>query len=174
MLAAFAPWALFRLLPFLESGAVGHLEGVGRQTHQMAAGPPKTLAQHAMRVSADSATGGASEVGMALASAAGGAVGGAVGASGGGSADGGDQGGGGSGSPGPDLGPSSIQKDGLGAATAPGASVPMHTPHPDAGRAAREVMEEEGPEEAPGERVSPALAASRPGSGVDRPPISKP
>jgi hypothetical protein len=176
MLAAFAPWALFRLLPFLESGAVGHLEGVGNKTHQMATGAPKSLAHHAMRVSADSATGGASEVGMALASAAAGAVGGAVGASGGGGADGGDQGGAGSGSSGsPDLGPSSLQKDGLGAATAPGASVPMNTHHPDAGRVYREVNEEEGPDGAPsGEPALPGLAASRPGAGVDRPPISKP
>jgi hypothetical protein len=166
MLAAFAPWALFRLLPFLESGAVGHLEGAGRRSSQTALGPPKTLAQTAMRVSADSATGGASEVGMALASAAGGAVGGAVGSAGGG---------GGSGAGSPDLGRSAAEKSRVGTATPPGASVPMHTPHPRAGRAYREVMGEGGPDEAAasGEQTSPGLAASMSGSGADRPPTSR-
>ncbi|HEX3840262.1 MAG TPA: hypothetical protein VHU85_05685 [Acidimicrobiales bacterium] len=167
MLAAFAPWALFRLLPFLEAGAVGHLEGAGHRSSQSALGPPKTLAQTAMRVSADTATGGTGEVGMALASAAGGAVGGAVGRAGGG---------GGSGAPGsPDLGRSATEKGGVGTATPPGASVPMHTPHPRAGGAYRRVMGEGGTDEpaASGEPSPPALATSRSGSGPDRPPTSR-
>jgi hypothetical protein len=155
-LAAFAPWALFRLLPFLEAGAVGHLEGAGRRSSQSALGPPKTRAQRALRVSADTATGGAGEVGMALASAAGGAVGGAGG-------------GGASGATGsPDLGRSAAEKGRVGTATPPGASVPFHTPHPRAGGAFRQVMAEGGPDRsaASGEPTSPALA----GSGPDRPP----
>ncbi|HEX3460523.1 MAG TPA: hypothetical protein VHT49_06435, partial [Acidimicrobiales bacterium] len=167
LLAAFAPWALFRLLPFLEAGAVGHLEGAGRRSTQSALGPPKTLAQTAMRVSADTATGGAGEVGLALASAAGGAVGGAVGSAGGG---------GGSGAGGtPDLGRSTAGKGGVGTSTPPGASVPLHTPHPRAGGAFRQVMTEGGPDESPGsgEPTPPALAGSTSGSGADRPPSSR-
>jgi hypothetical protein len=80
-LAAAAPWALFRLLPMMESGAVGHLEGQGRRTYQSAAGPALSLANTAMRLSA----GGAAkppEMGTALTSAAGQA--GATGSPGGG------------------------------------------------------------------------------------------
>ena len=122
LLAAFSPWALFRLLPFLEAGAVGHLEGAGRRAFQTAAAPPRTLAQQAMRVAADSASGGAGEVGLAMASApdAGGA----------GRSTGGGGGRPGSGSGGPDLGPSSMEKQRIGTATAPGASVPMGSYHP--------------------------------------------
>jgi hypothetical protein len=166
MLAAFAPWALFRLLPFLEAGAVGHLEGAGRRTTQTALGPPKTLAQTAMRVSADTATGGTSEVGMALASAAGGAVGGAVSSTGGGRSSGvaGTS----------DLGRAAAEKGRVGTSTPPGASVPLHTPHPRAGGAFRQVMAEGGPDGsgASGEPTPPPLAGSTSGSGADRPPSS--
>ena len=52
LLAAFAPWSLFRLLPFIEAGAVGHLEGLaGRARHRMAA-PAKGLASAALRANA--------------------------------------------------------------------------------------------------------------------------
>ncbi len=49
MLASLTPWALLRLLPFVEAGAIGHLEGVGRQVRQHAAVPARGLAQIAMR-----------------------------------------------------------------------------------------------------------------------------
>ena len=49
LLAAFAPWALFRLLPFIEAGAVGHLEGLSHRARQTAAAPVRGLAVVAMR-----------------------------------------------------------------------------------------------------------------------------
>jgi type IV secretion system protein TrbL len=137
MLAAFAPWALFRLLPFLEAGAVSHLEGAGRRTLQAATGPPKSLAQTAMRFSAGGAAGGAGEVGMAMASAVGGE------SSEGGAGEGGGTAG--SGSPLPDLGRSSVEKNRVGTATPPGASVHKRTPQPKAGHAFNAVMRGEAP-----------------------------
>jgi hypothetical protein len=139
LLAAFAPWALFRLLPFLEAGAVGHLEGAGRRSFQTALGPSKTLAQQAMRVAADGASGGTSEVGLAMASAQAGS-GAPSGASGGET---------GSGSGPPDLGRSSLETQRIGTATPPGASVPMRSPHPAAGEAYTNVMQPGGSSEAP-------------------------
>jgi hypothetical protein len=139
LLAAFSPWALFRLLPFLEAGAVGHLEGAGRRTYQTALGPPKTLAQHAMRAAADGASGGTSEVGSTLASAQGGGDP-SPGASGGET---------GSGPGPPDLGRSSLEKQRIGTATPPGASVPMRSPHPAAGEAYTNEMQADGPSEEP-------------------------
>ncbi len=50
LLSAFAPWALFRLLPFLEAGAVGHLEGLGQRARRPVVAPAKGLAFDAMRV----------------------------------------------------------------------------------------------------------------------------
>lgn len=49
LLAAFAPWALFRLVPFLEAGAIGHLEAVSHRTRQTAMAPVRDLATSAMR-----------------------------------------------------------------------------------------------------------------------------
>ncbi len=68
LLSALAPWALFRLLPFVESGAVGHLEGLGHRARQTATVPMRGLAQTAMRVTAAGAlaSSGASVVGGAL------------------------------------------------------------------------------------------------------------
>ena len=48
LFAAFAPWALFRLLPFLEAGAVGHLESLSHRFHQSAGAPARGLARTAM------------------------------------------------------------------------------------------------------------------------------
>ncbi len=157
-LAAFAPWALFRLLPFLEAGAVSHLEGAGRRTFQTALGPPKSLAQTAMRVSAGGATGGAGEVGTAMASAVGGK-------SSEGSADEGG-GTGGSGSPLPDLGRSAVEKNRVGTATPPGASVPMHTPIPQAGHSFNAVMRGEA---SPGEEDTSGSAGLPSGSQAAQP-----
>jgi hypothetical protein len=180
-LAAFAPWALFRLLPFLESGAVGHLEGAGRRAYQTAAGPPRSLAQHAVRTVADGATGGASEVGMALASAAGRGAGSVAGGAGGVGAGGGDGGGSGgsrpvgeSRSPAPELGPSSLEKDGVGTATPPGASVPMWPAASHARPAFDEVMREGGPDQEPSGAMSSGSTARTPGSRPDRAVTSKP
>ncbi len=48
-LAAAAPWALFRLLPFAEAAAISHLEGVGRRSVQSVSGPTRGLATTALR-----------------------------------------------------------------------------------------------------------------------------
>ena len=114
ILAAFSPWALFRLLPFLEAGAVGHLEGVSARARQQVATPVRGLAQVAMRAAAAGsvagAAGAAGTTGLAggslLGSAsAGGSLGGGVG---GGTATapgwGGPAGGGGAGGSGPSRG----------------------------------------------------------------------
>ncbi|HEX4244464.1 MAG TPA: hypothetical protein VHY77_02765 [Acidimicrobiales bacterium] len=60
-LAAAAPWALFRMLPFAEAAAISHLEGVGRRSVQSVSGPTKGLATTALR---SAGTGGS---GLALA-----------------------------------------------------------------------------------------------------------
>ncbi len=52
LLAAFAPWALFRLLPFLEAGAVGHLEALGQRARQSGGAPVRSLAHQAMNTTA--------------------------------------------------------------------------------------------------------------------------
>lgn len=58
LLASFTPWALIRLLPFMEGGAVAHLEGVSQRARQTAKVPTRGLAQTALRVAAGSALGG--------------------------------------------------------------------------------------------------------------------
>ena len=78
LLAALAPWSLFRLLPFLEAGAVGHLEGVSQRARHLAAVPASGLANVALRAAAAGslATGPIGAVGVAAASGGGpGAVG---------------------------------------------------------------------------------------------------
>jgi hypothetical protein len=118
ILAAFSPWALFRLLPFLEAGAVGHLEGVSARARQQVAAPVRGLAQVAMRAAAAGsvagAAGAAGTTGLAggslLGSAsAGGSLGGGVGGGVGGGTttapgSGGPAGGGGAGGSGPSRG----------------------------------------------------------------------
>jgi hypothetical protein len=49
LLAGLAPWSLFRLLPFLEAGAVGHLEGLSQRARRGAAAPVTGLANVALR-----------------------------------------------------------------------------------------------------------------------------
>jgi hypothetical protein len=99
LLAAFAPWSLFRLLPFLEAGAVGHLEGLSQRARHHAAVPARGLANVAMRAAqAGSMATGVGAVGV-IGSAAGGAAAGATGV--GGSGGGGSGGGGGPGVGGP-------------------------------------------------------------------------
>ena len=174
ILAAFAPWALFRLLPFLEAGAVGHLEGAGRRAYQTAVGPPRTLAQHAMRVAADGASGGTSEVGLAMASAkagGGSTPGGGAGSGGVGAGTSGGENGSGSGPP--NLGRSSLEKQRIGTATPPGASVPMRSPHPAAGEAYANEMRAGGPSEEP-PAGEPPPAALTTGSSTDTPLTTTP
>ncbi len=149
LFAAFAPWALFRLLPFLEAGAVGHLESVGYRARQRVSAPAKGLAQVAMRAASGSVTGGASGsmgglLGGSLAGAGSGgprtggsrsagsfgpsAVAGGVQA-GGGSPDPGPGGGGPEGTR-PDPGPSSAETTGVGTTESPGHGIPAWAVHP--------------------------------------------
>ena len=185
-LAAASPWALFRLLPFLEAGAVGHLEGAGRRTVASAVGPVRSLADTAVRLSAAAGSGGASEVGMALASGA--ASGGPPGP--GGHTPGAGVGptqGGRPGGPGdaphrqatPDLGPSSLESTGVGTPSAPGAGIPAYPSDPEAGEAFRPWLAGYGigldgaPLEPPGGADPPAVAralAGGSGTGGDRTP----
>ncbi len=102
LLAGFAPWSLFRLIPALEAGAVSHLEGTGRQVARNATGPARSLAHAAL--------GAAQVAGLGPGRAAGGMAAGAAGAAGGGAAGatgaGGGAGGGSPSSGGPPAGSS--------------------------------------------------------------------
>ena len=171
LLSAFAPWALFRLLPFVEAGAVGHLEGLGQRARHAVTTPAKGLALDAMRMvnagalagSAAGSAGGAMgrAVRGSLSSAtASGAVGrGPTGGSGGPSPTGGP---GGDGGPaGPDLGPSSADLTGVGTTEPPGHGIPMWPIHPEAsaiGRIAEGVFDDEGPEPL-GASTSPVVSS---------------
>jgi hypothetical protein len=135
LLSALAPWALFRLLPFLEAGAIGHLEGVSHRSRQQVLGPAKSLARDAMRVSMAGSFAGA---------AAGGAAGAVAGALGGAGGSGPGAAGGHAGTPsprpGPDMGPSSTETTGVGTTEPPGHAIPMWPVHQKATAAARRHM----------------------------------
>jgi hypothetical protein len=143
LLSAFAPWALFRLLPFVEAGAVGHLEGLGRRATQTATVPIRGLAQTALRVTAAGAltSSGASMVGGALGGSAAGTGSGPSARRAPGSLGTGGPGGAVGGVPGgrrvppgagPDLGPSSAGITGVGSTSPPGYGIPMYPIHPEA------------------------------------------
>jgi hypothetical protein len=147
ILSAFAPWALFRLLPFVEAGAVGHLEDLSRRARQQVAAPAKGLAQVALRAaSVGSAVGAVSGIGggSLLGSAAGSGgrrphpPGRGQGPGGGG---GGTDGGPTPGSP-QDMGPSSAESTGVGTTEPPGHGIPMHPVHPEATAVAQRMMAE--------------------------------
>jgi hypothetical protein len=138
LLAALAPWALFRLLPFVEAGAAGHLEGVSRRAHQAVAAPVRGLAQVAIRTAM---------AGEALGAGAG-AVGGLSGtvARAGGSGPSGPTGGlaptrSGPFEDTPDPGPSSAETTGVGTAESPGHSIPSWEVNPRATALARYYLE---------------------------------
>lgn len=156
LLAGFAPWALFRLLPFMEAGAVGHLESIGHRARHSATLPAKSLYRNAMalRSGGGGGLGGGSDLVQGLGS--GGIGGGSIVGGRAGSPGPGSGGGGGSGAPGagtaatagspthagagsqplagsrPDPGPSSAELTGVGSLSPPGASIPAWTPHPEA------------------------------------------
>ncbi len=143
LFAAFAPWALFRLLPFLEAGAVGHLESLSHRAHQTASAPGKSLAHTAMGVAGaglfHARGGGGDLLKGALGAGAGTGRSRLSGIGGSGSGSGGGAGGedpttGGGGSPGtgPDAGPSSAESTGVGTMESPGAGIPMWTPNASA------------------------------------------
>jgi hypothetical protein len=180
MLSAFAPWALFRLLPFVEAGAVGHLEGLSRQARQTASAPMRTLAHTAMQKASAAAV---NKAGVAMAgSALGGVLGGAGGGSGGGGGEGsgggssGGGGGGGSGSStdggspsaGPDLGPSSAEATGVGTMDPPGSSIPRYPIHVAASEVGNGDIDLAEDHAAPGRWTGPAgsgPSAASPGPG---------
>ncbi len=150
LLSAFAPWALFRLLPFVEAGAVGHLEGLSHQARHSVSAPIRSLAHTAMQ---KASVGAVASAGTAMAGGAlGGALGGGRGRGGGGGGGGGGAGGGsgsgssagggpsgppfddgsgdgGSGGGGPDLGPSSAEATGVGTMEPPGSGIPLYPVH---------------------------------------------
>ncbi len=149
MLSAFAPWALFRLLPFVEAGAVGHLEGLSHQARHSVSAPIRSLAHTALQ---KASVGAVASAGTAMAGGAlggalgggrggggnGGGAGGPSGSGGPGSAAGGSpgaapfddgSGGGGSGGGGPDFGPSSAEATGVGTMEPPGSGIPMYPVH---------------------------------------------
>ncbi len=154
LLAAFAPWALFRLLPFLEAGAVGHLEGLSHRARQSVAAPAKGLALVAMRASvAGSALGAVGSVAagstrLAGSAASGGERGSAAPAGSGGSVGAWSGSGGGAGPQGdrPDPEPSSAELTGVGTMDPPGHGIPAWGIHPEATAAARRFMDDQ-PEE---------------------------
>ena len=135
LLSAFAPWALFRLLPFLEAGAIGHLEGMGRHAGQSAAAPVKSLAHVAL-----GPVPGVGSAAVAVAAGVGGALKGAKGAASGaldaGSPEGsraGDPGGARGGGPGgslPEAVPSSAETTGVGTTQSPGHDIPAWSVNP--------------------------------------------
>lgn len=226
LLAAGAPWALFRLLPFAADGSVHQLEGAGRRSVHAVAGPVKGLAETALGSAGGVVTGGRSELARAL------GRGGGVGPSWrpgetiprfGGGSDGPEPGGGGSGGAGPapsggtsgggggngsagrrsggqlvpvgqgpgggqggddrrstppDLGRSSLDRWGVGPATVPGADVPGHHVHLQAGEAYAAALRHAA---SPGADASGATAGplalpgpSTPGGGVAPDRVGRP
>jgi hypothetical protein len=136
LLAALAPWSLFRLLPFLEAGAVGHLEGLSQRARHLTAAPATGVANVALRAATAGslATGPVGVVGVAAAGHGAAGIGGR--GSAGGPADGpggfadalpsgrGDPGGGTPGGGAAAGGPTDLLP------WEPGGSIPMLTPHP--------------------------------------------
>jgi len=172
LLSALAPWALFRLLPFLEAGAVGHLEGLGQRARRPVVAPAKGLAFDAMRVATAGSFAGAAAGAAtgALGNSLAGAVKGGLSATStgasraegpGGTGPGGTgPGGTGPGGTGPDPGPSSAQATGVGTTESAGHDIPVWAAHPEATAAARYHLGE-GAEEG-------AASGAAPGSPLPR------
>jgi hypothetical protein len=185
LLAAFAPWALFRLLPFIEAGAVSHLEGLSHRARQTAALPVRGLANVAMRSSGAGASFGArgGAAGALIGSTAGSlGAGGSGGGPGGGSGGGPGDGPGGDGPPGtrPDSEPSSVERTGVGTLDSPGHGIPAWAVHPEATAAARRHFGDlsnpevnSGPDAgpAPGEQAQ-FLSAAPVGASLPAPSVS--
>jgi hypothetical protein len=188
-LSALAPWTLFRLLPFLEAGAVGHLEEVSRRAHHTAVAPMRSLSSAAMSAAGVSSVADAATVMVTKARGRGGGSGGGGGVGGvgggvGGTGSGPRAGGGGGGYPtrgsgpgprpegggpgpeeaggaSPDMGPSSIESTGVGTATPPAHGIPAYPAHPAASARARQNRSVLGLDGTPMEAAGPS--ADRPG-----------
>lgn len=142
LLAAAAPWSLLRLVPFVEAGAVAHLEGTGRGALHSAAAPMRSAGRAALQLAASGAAGAGGDGALALAG------GSAAGSGGGGGARLGDgvvPGGGGS-TPGGGGGPNGPAKPSSGPARPSGiGAYPAHVPATEAyERAIREPAEDGG------------------------------
>ncbi len=74
LLAAFAPFSLFKLLPMAEAGAIGHFEGMAQRVRHRATAPVRPLAQVALRGAAAAQLAAGGLAGGALAAGAGGAA----------------------------------------------------------------------------------------------------
>jgi type IV secretion system protein TrbL len=111
VLATFTPFALLRLIPLAEAGAIGHLEGARQRATAPLSRLPRTAANHALaegKGALEAARVAAGSARMMATAAPVGSGGAAVGAAGGGSTGGGSSGGGSSGggsSGGGDSGP---------------------------------------------------------------------
>jgi hypothetical protein len=167
LLSAFAPWALFRLLPFLEAGAVGHLEGLGRRAGHSVAAPVKSLA-HVALAGSGVGVGGAFNGSTGAASGALGAAGSSGGsAGGGGPGDAGTPGGSRGGGPGgslPEAVPSSAETTGVGTTESPGHDIPAWTASPGGTEGwARSLGD--GPEAPTPAEATPPTPTPTPGSG---------
>ena len=135
LLAGLAPWSLFRLLPFLEAGAVGHLEGLSQRARHAGAAPATGLANVALRATgAGSLAEGAVGVIGTVASGVSGPPGpggpGRSAAGGGNLPGGGRPGGGRSGAGGASAVPSDSADEDYEPVYPPGSSIPMWKPSP--------------------------------------------
>lgn len=169
LLAACAPWSLFRMLPFLEAGAVGHLEGLSRRAGRQGTAPVRALADVALRAAAvGSLATGAGEVGVLGSVAAGAGAGAGAGQAGRGGRSGGV----------PPLGPAGGSPGGAGGAPGhpggpvhgpgprpwePGGSIPWRTPDADGDEMTAAILARYAGAAAPTEGVG---ATGAPGGGV--------
>lgn len=143
LLAAVAPWSLFRLLPFVESGAVGHLEGLGSRARGRSVAPLKGLAAVAMRASVAGSLGGP-VAGIGTVGGAGGSAGRVVE---------------------PAAGRSAARSADVGTGRSPGDGIPMWEPHPGSTATYRRWLEDGGPGDGPVPAPSPTADAN-PGDGL--------
>ena len=136
LLAALAPWALFRLLPFLEAGAAGHLEGLSHRARHSAAAPARSLAHVAMQATAAGAIAGSAS------SVLGGAARSALGSASRGAAAGAGPGGHDARGSRPEQAASSADRTGVGTMESPAHDIPAWGVHPEATAAARQHYED--------------------------------
>jgi len=140
LLAAVAPWALFRLLPFVESGAAGHLEGLGARARGRSTAPLKGLATVAMRASvAGSLAGPVGGFGTVAGAGAGGIAGRVLD---------------------PGAGRSAARTADVGTGRSPGDGIPMWEPHPGSTATYRRWLEGGGADDDPVSSPSPTPDAN--------------
>jgi hypothetical protein len=153
LMATFAPFAILRMIPAVEAGAVAHLDGLRERGTAAMTRLPRTAASHALHMGLE--TMGGSRLLAETAAAGGGAAGGAGGGKGGGAVAGSAAGGGvGSG----DVGGGEGGDD---EATSSGTGVPLGDGNPDSPRQLAELSARGMP---PTDR-GPKPVLPRPGSG---------